>query len=214
MLNTIRNVSAAFVTMVLFASLAQAQIGARAGNRASVTPPTGGAEGAARAGGRRGTGEKPSGANLSEQQQKNVQKLQSDLQAIKQGSQVTSEQKLALKNDLLAMADGATKPDAALVQQLATDLSAALADGNVSNQEKAKLAKDLDAVMDSANVPAAEVQQAITDAQAILSASGVSKSEVQTVVTDLQAIASEAKKNAQAAGATAKGRLQGRFNRP
>jgi hypothetical protein len=226
MLNTIRNFTAAVVALGMCSSLAIAQIGARAGNRPALNPPTGNAvagqrnnpaanrtsgEAPQRLGGRRGSGEKPTGSQLSEQQQQNLQKLQSDLQAIKQGSQVTPEQKQALKNDLLAMADGATKPDPALVQQLANDLSAALADGNVSNAEKAKLTKDLDAVMDSASIPAAEVQQAISDAQAILTASGVDKADVQTIVKDLQAIANEAKKNAQAAGSTVKGKLQGRL---
>lgn len=156
--------------------------------------------------------QKPTGSNLSPTQQQNLQKLQADLQAIKQGSQVTPEQKQALKNDLLAMADGATKPDQALVQQLANDLADAMSDGSIDSKEKAKLANDLQKVMASANIPMDEVNQAIADAQAILAASGVTKSDVQTIVNDLKAIASEAKNNAPNGGAKAAG-MKGRFKR-
>lgn len=155
--------------------------------------------------------QKPSGANLTPTQQQNIQKLQADLQAIKQGSQVTPQQKQALKNDLLAMAEGATKPDAALVQQLANDLADAMADGSIDSKEKAKLANDLQKVMNSANIPPEEVNQAIADAQATLTASGVDKSDVQTIVNDLKAIATEAKNNAPTGGARAaslKGKLK------
>ncbi len=139
---------------------------------------------------------KPTGQNLSPTQQQNIQKLQADLNAIKQGSQVTAEQKQALKNDLMAMADGATKPDPALVQQLANDLAEAVADGKIDNKEKAQLSNDLYKVMNSANIPAEEVNQAISDAQAILTASGLTKADVQTIVSDLKAIGTEAKNNA------------------
>ncbi len=76
------------------------------------------------------------GQNLSPTQQQNIQKLQADLNAIKQGSQVTAEQKQALKNELMAMADGATKPDPALVQQIANDFADAMSDGSTDNKEK------------------------------------------------------------------------------
>ena len=131
---------------------------------------------------------------MSEAQQQNIQKLSSDLQAIKQGSQVTPEMKQALKNDLMAMAEGATKPDPAAVDKLASDLSDAMSDGKITNAEKAKLSNDLYAVMNSANIPASEVNAAIADAKVILTASGISKNDVQTIANDLKAIANEAKK--------------------
>ncbi len=138
----------------------------------------------------------PTGSHLSATQQQNVKQLQSDLAGIKQGSQVTQGQKDALKGSLTAMADGATKPDPVLTQQLASDLSGALADGSVSKKEQAQLADDLSAVMNSANIPLSEVNQAVADAQSILVSSGVTKAQVQTVAKDMQAIASEAQKNA------------------
>lgn len=159
------------------------------------------------------SGNKPTGAHMSETQQQNIQKLTSDLQAIKQGSQVTPEMKQALKNDLMAMADGATKPDPALVQKLADDLADAMSDGNISNAEKAKLTNDLYAVMNSANIPASEVNRAIADAQVILAASGVTKQDVQTIANDMKAIVAEFQKNHPGAGTNASGTQRNRAGR-
>jgi hypothetical protein len=133
-------------------------------------------------------------SRLSPQQQANVTQLQNDLNGIKQGSEVTPQQVDALKNSLMQMADGATKPDPAAVQKLSADLSAAMADGNINPREMAQLSNDIQTVMNSANIPMSEVNQAIADAQAILTASGVSQSDVQKIVSDLQAIAAEMQK--------------------
>lgn len=131
----------------------------------------------------------------TEAQQQNIQKLEDDLNAIKANSQVTEQQKQDLKNSLYALAEGATKPDKATVDKLATDLSSALADGNFSNQEKAQLANDLETVMNSANIPAEEVEAAITSITAILKSSNISKEDVAVIKTDLQNIAAERKVN-------------------
>lgn len=163
-----------------------------------------------------GRAAKPTGQQMSQQQQQNINKLVNDLKALKAGSQVTAEMKQALKNDLLALADGATKPDPALVDKLVNDLTAALSDQTLSEQEKQKLARDLYAVMNSANIPTAEVQQAVTDAQTLLQASGLNKQAAQLIVADLQAIAAEAKKNVAGASAAAQSkpsRTAGRIRR-
>ena len=195
---------ALFLGLVSLTALAQRPGGgrfSRPSGGAAATPPSGdqvgertGRAGMARTGGRSGDAKKPTGAHMSEAQQQNIQKLSSDLQAIKQGSQVTPEMKQALKNDLMAMAEGATKPDPAAVDKLASDLSDAMSDGKITNAEKAKLSNDLYAVMNSANIPASEVNAAIADAKVILTASGISKNDVQTIANDLKAIANEAKK--------------------
>ncbi len=101
-----------FITAIMLtfclAALSATAFAQRAGGRMGRT-------GAEASGGAR-TGNKPSGSHISETQQKNIQKLTSDLQAIKQGSQVTPEMKQALKNDLMAMAEGATKPIVVVAQ--------------------------------------------------------------------------------------------------
>ncbi len=139
----------------------------------------------------------PDSSRMSATQSQNLQQLQQDLLALQQGSQVTSEQKQALKNSLLVLAEGTTRPDTALVQQLATDLSTALTDQSLSNQEKLQLSNDLQAVMNSANIPKYEVEQAIEDAKAILTASNITQQDVQKIVNDLKAIGTEAKSNLQ-----------------
>lgn len=136
---------------------------------------------------------------MSDAQQQNVQNLATDLSSIKEGSSVTQEQKDALSTSLMALADGATQPDPALVETLASDLSDALADGDLSNKEMIQLANDLETVMNSANLEADEVAQAVSDAQSILDASGIDASDVETIVRDLEAIAEEAQSNASGA---------------
>lgn len=100
------------------------------------------------------------------------------------------------------MADGATKPDKALVDELVTDLYAALDDGELSTKEAKKLASDIEDVMNSANIPKSEVDKAIADAKAILIASGVTKADAQVIVEDLQAIAAELQGAAPATGSS------------
>jgi exonuclease VII large subunit len=95
------------------------------------------------------------GSKMSKTQQQNINKLKADLNSIKQGSQVTQAQKDALKNSLTAIVDGATKPDPDLVQQLANDLTQAIADSNLTTKEKIQLATNLQKVMNSANIPLA-----------------------------------------------------------
>src|SRR4051794_27559743 len=53
----------------------------------------------------------PSGPQgISQAQQQNIDKLQTDLTAIKAGSEVTSEQKEVLASDCATLAKGTTKP--------------------------------------------------------------------------------------------------------
>jgi hypothetical protein len=141
------------------------------------------------------------GTKMSDQQKANLQNLQNDLLGIKADSQVTPEQKDALAYSLMAMADGATKPDQTTVDKLASDLSEAMADGTMSNRERVMLANDVASVMNSANIPQSEVDQAVVAAQNILAASGISKNDVQMIVKDLKVIAAEGQKNAAAAKA-------------
>ncbi len=134
-------------------------------------------------------------ARMSAEQQKNVDKLASDLQAIHAGSTVTQAQKDALATSLTALAEGSNPPDPNLVQSLAKDLSSAVSDGQMSGKEKIALANDLEAVMNSANVSKQEIDQAISDTETVLSASGIDASDVDRIVADLQAIAKQAQGN-------------------
>lgn len=137
------------------------------------------------------------GKEPSAQQQANIEKLKTDLQAIRAGSEVTPQQKEQLAQSLKTLAEGTTKPSEASIEQLANDLAAARSDGELSKAEQIKLIQDIQTVLNSANIPMAEVEAAINDAQAILVASGVSKEDAQVIANDLQAIALELKKNVQ-----------------
>lgn len=127
----------------------------------------------------------------SAQQQANIQKLKSDLQLLKSDSQVTQSQKDQMAHDLRNLAEGTQKPSQQSVDKLATDLSDALADGNLTYQEQAMLAQDIASVMNSANIPPEEVQAALNSAQSILESSNVDQSDVQLIMNDLHAIAEE-----------------------
>lgn len=138
----------------------------------------------------------------TEAQKVNLTKLQTDLAAIKAGSQVTTAQKQALAASLAACADGATKPSKSAVEALAASLAAALADKAISPAEKARIASAVQAVLVSANVPKAEATAVLTNAQAVLTSAGLSRETVAVVAKDLQAIAAELKANAPAKPAT------------
>lgn len=138
---------------------------------------------------------KPTGANMSEQQKKNVQELIVDLQSIANSSTVTQDQVKALGNSLMVLAQGTIKPSQASVDKLAQDLADALSDGGLSKIEIQRLAEDIAAVMDSANIPQSEVQAVIEHAKGILEASSVDKGDLQEIKYDLEQIAAEIRKN-------------------
>lgn len=176
--------SAAFVLITLFSASGQAQ--GRRGSRAGKTESAATTE---------QTSQKRTGTNISSQQQQNLKALESDLKAIKTGSQVTQAQKDALKSSLSALAEGAVRPDPALVQTLTDDLSKALSDGVISDTEKVKLASDLQKILNSANIPVNEVTTAIAAAQVILQASNIDRGDVEKIMNDLNAIVNEVRSN-------------------
>ena len=153
---------------------------------------------------------KPDGSNLSSTQQRNVEKLKSDLESIKGKSHVTPQMKQQLAADLTAMAEGATKPSQATVQQLVNDLTAAAADKNLSSREIAQLTNDFYKVLNSAGISVSEFNAAVCDAQTIIKASGVSSADAALIAADLKAIGAEVQKTAQGAQT---GDLQKKFGR-
>lgn len=137
----------------------------------------------------------PTGEHMSDLQKKNLATLQSDLEAVKAGSEVTQEQKDALAKSLAAIPDGATKPSDEAVAALAGSLAEAKADGKMEPNEAKQLASDVMKVLESAGVPPEEVQAAMTDAKAVLEASGVDKADAELVASHLKRIADEIQKN-------------------
>jgi hypothetical protein len=119
-------------------------------------------------------------------QRESTSELQQDLQAIAGGLKGADEEIRQLGQDLQGMAIRA--PDPALVQDLSTDLAAAVGDGDLSPAEVARLADDVYAVLNSAGLSQAELAVIKKDVEAILAASGVGQEEIQAVLRDLQAI--------------------------
>ncbi|MDB6126017.1 MAG: hypothetical protein JWQ71_5010 [Pedosphaera sp.] len=132
---------------------------------------------------------------ISQAQQQNIDKLQTDLTAIKAGSEVTPEQKQTLASDVATLAKSATKPSKTSLTKLANNLSTALADKNVSAKEQAQLAKDINIVVNSSGISPAQAQAFIVAAQKVLTDSGVTAQDVQTVGSNLKAIVGELQKS-------------------
>lgn len=175
-------------------------LGGGGGNRPA---PTGSHLANAKAKARSAAENHTAGQNMSDQQKANVQKLQSDLASIKAGSTVTEAQKQAVKDSLTALADGAVKPSEESVIALADSLTTALADEDLTPQEKIQIANSVEAVLTSANISQAEVEALVASTQALLVASGVTREEARTVADDLRAIGIELRANATAAATQA-----------
>jgi|GEM_PF-3379707 hypothetical protein len=128
-------------------------------------------------------------------QQQLVDKVQSDLFAIKSDAVASADQKQNLETDLLTLAKGTTKPSKESVSKLTGDLAAALSGKNVTVKDPAQLAKAMNVVMNNGNVTPAQAQSFVTATQKILQAGGVGEAEVTAVVADLKAIIAELQKN-------------------
>lgn len=145
---------------------------------------------------------------LSSQQQANLDRLQQDLETLATGAKNAEAEIRQLANDLQGMSIQA--PDPALVEQLAADLQAAIADSNLSKAEIAQLTQDVNAVLNSADLSPQELEVLLDDVEAILSAAGVGRAEIEAVVRDLQAIYDEAQGNAGDAATRRRVRRPGR----
>jgi hypothetical protein len=128
-------------------------------------------------------------------QQQLVDKVQSDLFAIKPDAPVSPEQKQNLGTDFLTLSKGVAKPSKESVDKLAADLAAALSGKNVTVKEHAQLARAINIVMNNGNVTLAQAQTFVTATQKILQAGGVGEADVTTVVADLKAIVTDLQKN-------------------
>ncbi len=128
---------------------------------------------------------------ISDAQRENLQKLFSDLNAIREDSEVTPEQITQLVGDVATLLDGATLPSEESVSQLLEDFHAAAEDGQFSPLELVQLSGDVDALLESADVSREEVQAVVADLLAIVEASGVTQEDFQSIADDLRAIVEE-----------------------
>jgi hypothetical protein len=124
-----------------------------------------------------------------------IDHLGTDLTSIKPGDTVTADQKQQLQTDFLTLAKGVAKPSHDLVKKLADDLSAGLADKNVSTAKQKELARDINVVVNSVRLSAAQVQTFVAGAQNLLKNASVPDAGVQAIVADLNAIIADLQKS-------------------
>ena len=128
--------------------------------------------------------------------QQNLAKVRADLAAFKPNSPVTPQQKLQLKNDLLASAQGAGKPSPATISVLADSLSAAFTQTAFPDKDRDRLVSRLAAVLNPARIQPAQMQAIYDDVQAIFQANGMARKEAVKIVDQVKVIGAETQKPA------------------
>jgi hypothetical protein len=128
--------------------------------------------------------------------QQSMAKLRTDLTAIKVNSPVTAEQKQQITKDLIAAAQGGSKPSPATAGGLATSLTATFAEKPLGDKECSRLLSDLAAVLNPAKIQPTQMQAIYGDIQAIFQANGMARNEAVKIVDQVKAIAAETQRPA------------------
>ena len=127
--------------------------------------------------------------------QQNLAKVRADLAAFKPNSPVTPQQKLQLKNDLLASAQGAGKPSSATISVLADSLSAAFTQSAFPDKDRDRLVSRLAAVLNPANIQSAQMEAIYADVQAIFQANGLARKDAVKIADQVRAVGAETRKS-------------------
>jgi len=125
----------------------------------------------------------------------NLAKLQADLAAIQANSSVTAAQKQQLTKDVLACAQGASKPSVGTISPLADSLAAAFAQKPLSDTDRGRLVSRLAAVLNPANIQSAQMQAIYADIQAIFQANGMARKDAVNIVDQVKAVAAETQRS-------------------
>ena len=125
----------------------------------------------------------------------NLAKLQADLAAIPANSSVTAVQKQQLTKDLLACAQGASKPSQGTISPLADNLAAAFAQKPLSDTDRGRLVSRLAAVLNPANIQSAQMQAIYADLQAIFQVNGMARKDAVKIVDQVKAVAAETQRS-------------------
>ncbi len=123
--------------------------------------------------------------------QQSLARVKADLAAIKPNSAVTPQQNAQLSKDLLASAQGASKPSSATIAALADSLAAAFAQNSIPESGRNRLVSDLAAVLNPANIQPAQMQAIHADIQAIFQANGMARKDAVKIVDQVKAVAAE-----------------------
>jgi hypothetical protein len=128
--------------------------------------------------------------------QQNLAKVRADLAAFKPNSPVTPQQKLQLKNDLIASAQGAGKPSPGTISVLADSLSAAFTQTAVPDKDRDRLVSRLAAVLNPGKIQPSQMQAIYDDIQAIFQANGMARKDAVKIVDQVKVIGAETQKPA------------------
>jgi hypothetical protein len=119
---------------------------------------------------------------------RHLAKLVRDLNTLTVGYVATPAERNILRNDLMAVAPGGSRPPSGAVLQLSGNLISHLPSRQVPMLNTERLALDLEAVMNGSRLPSARVNNAISSAQSILRASRVPHAGIQALSADLKSI--------------------------
>jgi hypothetical protein len=128
---------------------------------------------------------------LTAQEKTDLQKLQSDVQAIEAKSQVTVSERTAFRADLQAVSQPSGQPSSATktaLQTLQSDEFAILASGTFTSAHQTQIVNDFAAVLTSEGATQAQATQASTDLQKMITSSGITSTDVSQIDSDLTAI--------------------------
>ena len=127
--------------------------------------------------------------------QQSLAKVRADLAAFKPNSPVTVQQKQQLKNDLLASAQGASKPSVATISVLADSLAAAFTQTAFPDKDRDRLVSRLAAVLNPANIQSAQMEAIYADVQAIFQANSMARKDSVKIVDQVKAVGVETRKS-------------------
>jgi hypothetical protein len=125
----------------------------------------------------------------------NLAKLQSDLAAIQANSTVTAAQKQQLNKDLLACAQGASKPSEGTISPLAESLASAFAQKPLGDVERDRLVSRFAAVLNPANIQPSQMQAIYSDIQAIFQANGMARKDAVKILDQVKAVGAETQRH-------------------
>ena len=127
--------------------------------------------------------------------QQSIAKLRTDLAAIKANAPVTAEQQQQIAKDLMAIAQGASRPSQPTAANLASSLAAAFAVKPLEDKDCNRLLSDLAAVLNPAKIQPAQMQAIHADIQAIFQANGMARNEAAKIVDRVKAVAAETQRS-------------------
>lgn len=127
--------------------------------------------------------------------QQNLAKVRADLAAFKPNSPVTLQQKQQLKSDLLASAQGASKPSVATISVLTDSLAAAFTQTAFADKDRDRLVSRLAAVLNPARIQPAQMEAIYADIQATFQANSMARKDAVKIVDQVKAVGAETRKS-------------------